>query len=177
MSQRGRGCLSIAPSDNAFYQTTTGEIGLRPNAHPGSTFRRPFTESSSAAAESAAEGSVTAVDAGAATGNFSFLYTRESDKIGAMVRKGNNMQMTHTLPRKPSFGTRFMESGLTQVPPKPSAEELLSYYRQGTKEEDPRYTTSTVRVPAGRGVCGSYDAALFSPSPDFVPCTTLARAE
>ena len=27
MSQRGRGCLEIRPSDSAFYRTTTSEIG------------------------------------------------------------------------------------------------------------------------------------------------------
>ena len=137
MSHRGRGCLEIKPSDNAFYQTTTGEIGLKPNIIPGtSSFRRPFTDT---IPENSTELSTT----GATSGNFSFLYTRESDKIGSMVRK-DGMQMTKTLPRKPSFGTRFIEAGTTQVPPKPSAEELLSYYRQGTKQEDPRYTTSTV---------------------------------
>ena len=137
MSHRGRGCLEIKPSDNAFYQTTTGEIGLKPNIIPGtSSFRRPYTDT---IPEDSTELSTT----GAASGNFSFLYTRESDKIGSMVRK-DGMQMTKTLPRKPSFGTRFLEAGATQVPPKPSAEELLSYYRQGTKQEDPRYTTSTV---------------------------------
>ena len=174
MSQRGRGCLSIAPSDNAFYQTTTGEIGLRPNENPGSTFRRTFTETSADRTTTDGTGAGAGMDAGAATGNFAFLYTRESDKIGAMVRKSNNMQMTHTLPRKPSFGTRFMDSGLTQVPPKPSAEELLSYYRQGTKEEDPRYTTSTVRLKQSC-VCLLVRMVFISPPSPFHPRMSTAK--
>lgn len=140
MSRRGRGCLEIKQSDNAFYQTTTGEIGLKPNIDAGRTFRRQFPETT---IEDTKSGNMN-IDTGT-SGNFSFLYTRESDKIGSKVRK-DGMQMTHTLQRRTQFGTRFIEAGLTQVPPRPSADELLSYYRQGTKEEDPRYTTSTVSM-------------------------------
>ncbi len=140
MSRRGRGCLEIKQSDNAFYQTTTGEIGMQPNNNVGTTFRRPFPETIS---DDTKSDNMNTTGGATSAGNFAFLYTRESDKIGSKVRK-DGMQMTHTLPRRSQFGTRFIEAGLTQVPPRPSAEELLSYYRQGTKDEDPRYTTSTV---------------------------------
>ena len=133
MSQRGRGCLEIRPSDSAFYRTTTSEIG--------DTVVREREYDDVAEHEIAKEGT------SSATQSFAFLYTRESDKIGSKVRMGGDTnQMSLTSKRGP--GRNRFASTRDEIPEhgKPitvSPALILANYKQGTKIEDPRFTTTS----------------------------------
>lgn len=89
-------------------------------------------------------------------GNFAFLYTRESDRIGSKVAKPV-MKETRLLTK-----TEFLKKKREEVsasnslsqeeddreahnsPTKRNAEDILAVYKHVPKYEDPRYTTSTV---------------------------------
>ena len=82
--------------------------------------------------------------------SFAFLYTRESDKIGAMVRK-DNKDSTHMMGastgRRSQTRTRLLGAD-ADLPPnnehvKASPGQILASYKQGTKVEDPRFTTTS----------------------------------
>lgn len=148
MSIRGRGTLEIRQSDNPFFQPVSGDIGLT--------------------AERTTEWKVTGhVPKFNATrhnvdGNFSFLYTRESDRIGAKVEKPQISEirmLTRSEFLKQRREKAFRESELMgeeihetdsssyeQTTFKINPETYLRAYKHEPKYEDPRYITSTVSV-------------------------------
>jgi hypothetical protein len=143
MSQRGRGCLEIRPSDNAFYRTTTSEIGDQPEKYYDT---RNLMDASTGELENLDE-------SGPKPQSFAFLYTRESDKIGSNVRKDGvnagkmgSMALSNSNTRRPRTRTHeFMPSDGTtsSVNPNQKVEDILLSYKQNSKVEDPRFTTSS----------------------------------
>lgn len=150
MSLRGRGTLEIRPSDNPFFQPTSRDIGNTAADHvewkvSGRPPQFPTVKHS--------------VD-----GNFAFLYTRESDMIGAKVPKPQTMSETKMLTRteflkarrekalSESTGLDLSEDNIHHEPsrPKATAEEILKVYKHEPKYEDPRYITSNVSPPLSR---------------------------
>lgn len=132
----------MKPSPNPFFQTTTSEIGARPDEQVQWKVggkQPPFQHGKHT------------VD-----GNFSFLYTRESDRIGGKVPKPvmketKLLTKTEFLKKKreevAASGTMHEENEReTTSPVKPSPEDVLAVYKHIPKYEDPRYTTSTVRL-------------------------------
>jgi|LauGreSBDMM110SN_4_FD.fasta_scaffold174101_1 hypothetical protein len=141
MSVRGRGTLTVKPSPNPFFQTVASDIGVEPakniawkgNADPA--MKRSNT---------------TLQD------NFSFLYTRESDKIGSMVNKP--VMSGHKILSRTEFlkqrREKLRQEELTEDDIsllllnqqeeiiKPDVPRILEVFKQGTKDEDPRYTTT-----------------------------------
>jgi hypothetical protein len=157
MSIRGRGTLEIRQSDNPFYQPTSADIGLTSgevtewkitNRPPGANPTRHNVE-----------------------GNFSFLYTRESDRIGGKVAKPQVSEV-RMLSRSEFLKQRreraFAEStargetieetnneSFEQTVYKVNADDFLRAYKHEPKYEDPRYLTSTVSY---------FDLVVFNPS-------------
>lgn len=142
MSLRGRGLLEIKPSSNPFFQSTTSDIGANP------------TES----IQWKVDGKVPPFQAGKhnVDGNFSFLYSRESDRIGAKVTKPvmkdtKLLTKTEFLKKKREEFAASVDNSQAEEreektsPSKRTAEDVLAVYKHEPKYEDPRYTTSTVR--------------------------------
>lgn len=134
MSQRGRGCFEIRPPTSAFYRTSTSEIG---DEIIRTTDIVDISESSERQAASTA------------TQSFSFLYTRESDKIGSKVRNDaidNNPHFSAVACQRRQNRARNMidenETCETIKIPELTTEQVLATYKQGSKVEDPRFTTS-----------------------------------
>mgnify|MGYP003386948124 CR=1 FL=1 len=87
----------MAPTNNPFFQTTQGDIGynLSKSDEPqsGSTWKSPLSEADYALART--QGNIAELDATAEDlkkaayekGNFSFLYARTSDAIGAKAAR------------------------------------------------------------------------------------------
>jgi hypothetical protein len=132
MSRRDRSERDLKQSNSAFYHTTSSEIGA-----PILNFEEKMETKDSTMSSSASQ-------------SFPFLYTRESDKIGAMV-PGNGMssksQTASDLARRRAERNSMIEAEIKEMsnlkPVKISAEQILSCYTQGTKIEDPRFTTSS----------------------------------
>jgi hypothetical protein len=140
MSQRGRGCLEVKPSANPFFQTASSEHGV------DSSQKVEWTGHVDPAMTRSSEH--------AASENFSFLYTRESDRIGAKVPK-NAMPVRRPLTKTEflkqrreklmetcnSSSSEFEELSIARksIP----AGLLLENWNQGSKCEDPRFTTSS----------------------------------
>lgn len=145
MSFRGRGCVEVKPSPNPFFQTTASDIGV--NAKNQIEWKvdgniPPFAAKQTSLSE----------------GNFSFLYTRESDVIGSKVLKpleGDKKKMltkTEFLKKKremfntvrnSEFENCLYESDETKKVV--DADLILKVYKHDPKIEDPRYITSNVR--------------------------------
>ena len=141
MAVRGRGCLEIKPSDSPFFVTTNSDIGVNPTnkiawAH---AINPDFKKSSEQAKQE----------------TFAFLYTRESDRIGGMIAKPTFDHRPRLL-TKTEFLKKWREnissedgengSNISESSPerlKPDVEKILRSFKQGTKYEDPRYTTSS----------------------------------
>lgn len=141
MSIRGRGTLEVKQSNNPFHQTTASDIGVRPAQ------RIQWTGNADPAMKCNSHNH---------SDTFSFLYTRESDKIGAMVSKPalghkrlltkteflknrrEELQSTQTLTQEDIALLNINNQEISQ----PNVEEILKVFKQGTKYEDPRYTTS-----------------------------------
>ena len=143
MSVRGRGLLEIKPSPNPFFQSTTGEIGAKPDE----------------LIQWKVDGKVPPFQHGKhnVDGNFAFLYSRESDRIGGKLPKPAVMEAklltkTEFLKKKreefaaSSTYNEEDEMADKMSPAKRTAEEILTVYKHIPKFEDPRYTTSTVSV-------------------------------
>jgi hypothetical protein len=135
---RGRGTLEVKPSTNPFFVTTASDFGTKPENHvdwdaavnptfaQGMSLKRPE--------------------------NFSFLYTRESDNIGGKVK--NPLDEKPRVLTKTEFLKKWREKRTKDLNPedtktlaeepkvKPNVERILSVWKQGTKDEDPRYTTT-----------------------------------
>jgi hypothetical protein len=132
MSRSDRSDGDLKQSNSAFYHTTSSEIGAPIlNVEEKTETKGCITSSS-------------------ALQSFPFLYTRESDKIGAMV-PGNGMssksQTASDLARRRAERNSKIEAEVKEQsnlkPVKISAEQILLCYKQGTKIEDPRFTTSS----------------------------------
>lgn len=143
MSLRGRGLLEIKPSSNPFFQSTTSDIG----ANPADSIQWKV------------DGKAPPFQAGKhnVDGNFSFLYSRESDRIGAKVAKPvmkDTKLLTKTEFLKKKREEFAASSDFSQVedreektsPSKRTAEDVLAVYKHVPKYEDPRYTTSMVSI-------------------------------
>lgn len=142
MTCRGRGCLEIKPSPNPFFQPTSADVGVKPNEEivwKVNGKEPPFNSS-----------------AQKSDGNFLFLYTRESDVIGAKVQKPvvqekKLLTKTEFLKKKREMleltktteGT-YEDTNDLETTGKMNVETLLENYKHVPKAEDPRYTTSNV---------------------------------
>ena len=144
MSLRGRGLLEVKPSANPFFQTTTSEIGSKHDASE----------------QWKVDGKVPPFQHGKhnVDGNFAFLYSRESDRIGAKVAKPV-MKETKLLTKTEFLKKKREEFAASSAqyeeqfnreeslsPGKRTAENILAVYKHEPKYEDPRYTTSTVSI-------------------------------
>ena len=143
MSVRGRGTLEVKPSANPFFQTTSSDIGVDPknnikwqgNADPA--MKRSDTDNN--------------------TDSFSFLYTRESDRIGfygkkapqthaKILTKTEFLRQRRAQLRQDGLNDRDLEllAATQQIEiEKPPVEQTLSVWKQPTKYEDPRYPTTS----------------------------------
>jgi len=143
MSLRGRGLLEVKPSANPFFQTTTSEIGSKHDASE----------------QWKVDGKVPPFHHGKhnVDGNSAFLYSRESDRIGAKVAKPvmketKLLTKTEFLKKKreefaassSQYEEQFHREESLLSPGKRTAENVLAVYKHEPKYEDPRYTTSTV---------------------------------
>lgn len=132
----------MKPSENPFFQTSNTDIGVNPQEK----------------IKWKVEGHVPHFHASSnhkVDGNFSFLYTRTSDDIGSKVRKplerkDGVLTKTEFLKKKREEYHSTMteeEIGLESAPKSPTKvkpEDILKVYKHNSKNEDPRYTTSTV---------------------------------
>lgn len=158
MSIRGRGTLEIRKSDNPFYQPVSADIG---------------TTSDNVSADWKVNGTAPTFNCKPykIDGNFSFLYTRESDMIGSKVNKPTPLTETRMLSRseflkqrrEKAFQTLTTENFNSTnassegeevaydeegniITRKATAEEILQVYQHHPKEEDPRYLTTGVSI-------------------------------
>jgi hypothetical protein len=139
MSVRGRGCLEVKQSTNPFFQTTTSDIGAKQVAGV------PWTVDGKAPPFHNSKHTI--------DGNFSFLYTRESDRIGGKVAKPvmketKLLTKTEFLKKKreemaAAYTETDEDKSRENVPMKRTAVGVLAVYKHASKVEDPRYTTST----------------------------------
>lgn len=134
------GALEVTPSSNPFFQTTGTQIGTDTQ----SNIKWSYDPNPSMLATSSG---------GDRDGNFAFLYTRTSDTIGSKVPKPTNsiptmMTKTEFLRKRredlanSEYAMKMLEQTAVVSRPKQTAEEILKSYKQGTKIEDPRYTTT-----------------------------------
>lgn len=129
---------------NDYHRTTTSEIGDRPGDRTENyDSMRELRDTDIGEQENLANSS-------SMPQSFAFLYTRESDKIGSKVRKDGvdtklQMTLSHTrrgINRTQAFSSQGgMISSIESIPQ--TADELLLSYKQGTKIQDPRFTTSS----------------------------------
>jgi hypothetical protein len=144
MTFRGRGCLEIKPSENPFFQPVSADIGKSSVDYPNEWKIHGSPPKFSSTKHN--------VD-----GNFSFLYTRESDRIGDKVNKPQTINELKMLSRTEFLKQRrerALASGNTElieyqptekvILPKVTPEEYLQMYKHEPKQEDPRYLTSAV---------------------------------
>ncbi|CAN0354805.1 unnamed protein product [Ectocarpus sp. 6 AP-2014] len=165
MAQRGRGCLEIRDSSNPFFTTTNSRIGNSAcqkheyDAPP--VFRK-----------------VPKVDPVAAGIDWSFMYTRESDRIGTGVPPSDS-KLGAVVGRRESLGQRARERDSeapvmyereeeTGVPlrdatcfdlknrvpeDKDARDELLKNFKHTSKKENPLYSTTNndigIKRPTG----------------------------
>jgi len=157
MSQRGRGCLEVKGSVNPFMQTGSSEIGFRAKKIEWAAPAINPEEMDLPAPQSEDNG------------NFMFLYTRESDTVGARVPKP-----THSLAYEPKTKGEMLRekrdrlralAATVKREVDPEAIELaksrnidacISSYKPCTKWEDPRYTTSNNEIGIKKPTIATY---------------------
>ena len=143
MTYRGRGALEIKPSTNPFFVRTSGDFGTEP-AEKVSWSGAVNPNFAKAAKVQRPE-------------NFSFLYTRESDNYGgkvdtsAIVSKPRVLTKTEFLkkwryeqmqrPQEEEINLPNTE-GYTEKRTQEEIDYMLASWKQGTHQEDPRYTTT-----------------------------------
>lgn len=149
MANRGRGLLEVQKSANPFFQTINGEYGTNVAAQVASRDKINLIP-----------GDKSKIDVNKKYENsdedFSFLYQRTSDKVGSTVPKGAPREYTISkadLAKRRRETIKMLE---TIIPPentaeahKPTPEEIdrtLASWKQGTKWEDPRYTTANNQI-------------------------------
>lgn len=147
MSHRGRGLLEIKPSSNPFFQTTNSDIGINVQEVKDTQWKvdgkAPVFHHSKHKVD----------------GNFAFLYTRESDRIGSKVNKPvmkdvRVLTKTEFLKKKMEDfsdpnGVEYEDDSHEindDIPFKRTAEDVLKVYKHIPKYEDARYTTSMVKL-------------------------------
>ncbi len=146
MSIRGRGTLEIRQSDNPFFQPVSGDIGLTAQR------QTEWKVTGHAPKFNCTKHNV--------DGNFSFLYTRESDMIGSKVHKPQISEirmLTRSEFLKERREKAFRDSEMMGEPIeetnsssyeqtnfKVNPDDFLRSYKHDPKYEDPRYITSTV---------------------------------
>jgi len=136
--------LEIKPSTNPFMVRTSADFGIKPEEHISwnGAVNPDFAKSAK-------------IDR---PESFSFLYTRESDNIGGKVDNPLDTKprvLTKTeflqkwraeqMSRKDINEHTITISDDSEKKPKKTNEEinkLLTVWKQGTKDEDPRYTTT-----------------------------------
>jgi len=143
MTYRGRGALEIKPSTNPFFVRTSGDFGIEPTEKVSwSGDVNPNFAKSAKVQHSE---------------NFSFLYTRESDNYGGKVDTSAIVAKPRVLTK-----TEFLKKWKNEQMQRPQVEDIhlptgegykekrtqdevdhmLTSWKQGTKQEDPRYTTT-----------------------------------
>ena len=143
MTFRGRGLLEVKKSNNPFFHTTSSDIGVSLQALQEK--REKMLLEQTLASSTEVQPKVPSIE-----GNFGFLYSRESDTIGSRVQKPSTENKLISLTKADLALRRhkaISEQGYsaTQEYRKPTEEDVLrvlKVFNQGTKEEDPRYTTS-----------------------------------
>lgn len=153
---RGRGTLEVRSSDNPFFQPVSADIGKN--------LQNSNVEWKVSGASPQFASTKHTVD-----GNFAFLYTRESDRIGQKVPKpqfSETKMLSRTEFLKQRRERALASSGDVSrsnqdhnspddyIPPTPASAEGATYrvdpesylkvYQHTPKEEDPRYITSSV---------------------------------
>ena len=140
MTQRGRGALEVKPSNNPFFVSSGSEFGIdikkRDAKVEWSGKANPNYAMSAKMKLNKAE-------------NFSFLYTRESDSIGGRVAKPvidrpKMLTKTEFLKkwREKRVPDEVEQEELLPEPTPVNVDKVLQSWKQGTKYEDPRYTTT-----------------------------------
>ena len=141
---RGRGSLEVKPSTNPFMVRTSNDFGIKPEEHIGwsGAVNPDFAKSMNVERPE----------------SFSFLYTRESDSIGGKVHnpldtKPRPLTKTEFLKKwraeqleRKDLGDSTLEltqdeANATKRTPE-EVGKLLTVWKQGTKQEDPRYTST-----------------------------------
>jgi hypothetical protein len=146
MTHRGRGCLEVKPNSNPFLQPINDDYGIKPREH----------------IEWKVDGKVPATTQAThkVDGNFSFLYSRESDKIGGRLPKPEKerprvLTKTEFLKKQresaviepisyDSINCNNNESSSFNETSDLSAEEMVKAYNHQPKSEDPRFSTTNV---------------------------------
>lgn len=153
MTQRGRGTLEVHRSRNPFFQTTYGmDIGIKPNENiPWDASRAEYMPDPEP--EPSIEGEIVQGSPAPSPGksekpDFSFLYARSSDVIGAKVKMAEGpMAALLERPAGPQSiknkHLRRQEDNMSPQKEKPNVERILTVYHHEPKPEDPRYTTSS----------------------------------
>ncbi len=144
MTFRGRGALEIKPSTNPFMVRTSNDFGIAPEEKVSwsGAINPNFAKSMKVKRPE----------------NFAFLYTRESDNYGGKVDtsavEAKPRVLTKTEFLKKWRGEQMQRPDVKDTIELPtddaykkkrSQEEIdymLAHWKQGTKEEDPRYTTT-----------------------------------
>ena len=137
--------MEVKASTNPFFQTTSSDIGARPEEMPKWKVGGKAPPFNASTHEN--------------DGTFAFLYTRESDRIGSKVAKPpmkdvKLLTKTEFLKKKREEVLATGEfdpdalAGAQEATGKPifkaAAEDIINAYQHKPKQEDPRYTTSTV---------------------------------
>lgn len=161
MTLRGRGTLEIGQSNSPFYQTTYSTHGVDPYSPPQWDNRKVNNqEQKNQVARYSQNNNVNEID----TKMMSFLYSRESDRIGSKPDTLQSLkQQMETDTRKLNQGQNesfqleeeddeeeeriFYEETMMksqQKPGVPSTQEFLQHYKHAPKNEHPLYITSGV---------------------------------
>lgn len=141
MTQRGRGSLEVKPGNSPFFVSASSEHGIDIKGHLSKVewagaVNPDFSKSAKMAATNGNKET------------FAFLYTRESDSIGGRVAKpviDRPKMLTKTEFLKKWREKRVPVDGEEDLLPEPApvnVDNVLASWKQGTKVEDPRYTTT-----------------------------------
>lgn len=151
MTQRGRGTLEVHRSRNPFFQTTYGmDIGIKPDEKiPWDASRAEYEPEPEPSLDGEEQmGSPAPSPGKSEKPDFSFLYARSSDVIGAKVKTAEGPMAA--LMERPTGALsvknkhlRRAEENTSPVKVQPNVERILSSYNHEPKPEDPRYTTSS----------------------------------
>ena len=138
MNDAERGRYPRQPSTSEFYSSTSNEMSNSSSrlADGMNDFATPSNDS---------------VSGTLANQSFSFLYRRESDKIGAMhtqERRNTSSQLASDQARRraktSAMVAQFNEDSMRESLKAPvSDNQMLSTYSHGSKTQDPRFTTSS----------------------------------
>ena len=124
------------PSNSEFYSSSSNEIS-------DSSFRLADGVNDLAAPSN------DTISGTSASQSFSFLYRRESDKIGAMhtqERRNTSSQLASDQARRraktSAMVAQFNEESMRESVKAPESQMLMTY-SHGSKTQDPRFTTSS----------------------------------